>query len=156
MTKSTRVKEILVEPLKPFSSQKILREVFADADRYIKIMDPWVSDRSFDPLLQVKESVSIHFLTSHTGCKEKERRLIRFMKNLQVEKPRFNLRKAKGEEIHDRWIITEEHVWSLSQSIKDFGRKETIALIAPHSKQVKKKVEKFFDSLWKKGIKIIT
>lgn len=156
LTKSTRLKEILVEPQKPFSSQKILGEIFADADRYVKIMDPWVSIRSFDPLLPVKEGVSILFLTSHTGGKEKERRLIRCIKNLQVEKPKFSLRKAKGEEMHDRWIITEENVWSLSQSIKDFGRRETIALIAPHSKQVKKKVETFFDSLWKKGIEITT
>jgi len=38
--------------------------------------------------------------------------------------------------------------------MKDIGRRETIAFIAPHSKQTKKKVESFFDSLWEKAIEI--
>ena len=150
-----KAKEILLEPRRPFSAQKALRDVLADADRYVKILDPWVSDRSFDPLLFVKNNVKIQFLCSQIGGKKKERRLVRSVKDLQLEKPMFSLRKARGEEMHDRWIITEKGIWALSQSIKDFGRRETIAFIAPHSKQTKKMVESFFNSLWEKAIKIV-
>ena len=147
-------KEILFEPGRPFSAQKVLREILAEADRYVKILDPWVNDRSLDPLLDVKNGVKIQFLCSQTGGGEKERRLARSVKSLQVEKPLFGLRKAKREEMHDRWIITDKGIWSLSQSMKDIGRRETIALIASHSTQMKKKVESFFDSLWEKAIAI--
>jgi hypothetical protein len=154
VAKPKRLKEILIEPEKPYSSQKILREVFASANRYIKIADPWVSARSLDPFFDIKEGVIIQFLCSYTGGREKERRLVRCAKNLQVEMPNFSIRKVEGEEMHDRWIITEDGIWSLSQSLKDFGRRKTIALIAPYSTQTKKKVESFFDNLWKKGISI--
>ena len=147
-------KEILLEPGKPFSAHKVLRDILANADRYIKILDPWVNERSLDALLHVKNGVKIQFLCSETGGREKERSFARSVKSLQVEKPLFNLRKAKREEMHDRWIITDRGIWSLSQSIKDIGRRETIAFIAPHSKQMKKKVESFFDSLWEKAIEI--
>jgi len=150
----TESKEVLLEPGKPFSAQKILRDMLANADRYIKILDPWVNERSLDALLHVKNGIKIQLLCSQTGGREKERRLARSVKSLQVEKPFFNLRKAKREEMHDRWIITDKGIWSLSQSMKDIGRRETIAFIAPHSKQTKKKVESFFDSLWEKAIEI--
>lgn len=155
LEKPKRLKEILMESGKPFSSQKALKEVFASANRYIKIVDPWVSARSLDSLFEIGKEVKIQFLCSYTGGREKERRLIRCAKNLRVEMPNFNIRKIGGEEMHDRWIITEDGIWSLSQSIKDFGRGKTIAFIAPHSNQTKKKVESFFDSLWKKAISII-
>jgi len=148
-------KEILLEPRRPFSAQKALRDLIVDADRYIKILDPWVNSRSFDPLLYAKKGTTIQFLCSHTGGREKEGRLTRSMESLQVEKSRFSLRKARQEEMHDRWIITDKGIWSLSQSIKDLGRRETIALIAPHAKQTKKMVESFFDSLWEKAIEIV-
>ena len=150
----TELKEILLQPGKPFSAQKVLRAMLAGAGRYVKILDPWVNDRSLDPLLDVKNGVEIRFLCSLTGGGEKERRLARSVKNLQVEKPTFSLRKAKREEMHDRWIITDKGIWSLSQSMKDIGRRETIAFIASHSKQMKKKVESFFDTLWEKAIEI--
>lgn len=149
-------KEILLEPGRPFSAQKALRDILADANRYVKILDPWINDRSFDPLLYVKNGVKIQFLCSQTGGREKNHRLTRSAKNLQAEKPKFSIRKAKREEMHDRWIITDNGIWSLSQSIKDIGRRETIAFIAPHSKQTKKMVESFFDTLWEKAIEIAT
>lgn len=149
-------KEILLEPGKPFSAQKVLRDIFADANRYVKILDPWVNDRSLDPLLYVKNGVKIQFLCSQTGGREKKHRLARSAKNLQAEKPKFSIRKAKREEMHDRWVITDKGIWSLSQSIKDLGRRETIAFIAPHSRQTKKKVESFFDTQWEKANEIAT
>jgi len=151
----TKLKEILLKPGRPFYAQKVLRDILTDADRYVKILDPWVNGRSFDPLLYVKNGVKIQFLCSQTGGREKERRLTRSARSLQVEKPKFSIRKAKREEMHDRWIITDKGIWSLSQSIKDFGRRETIAFIAPHSKQTKKMVESFFDGLWEKAIEIV-
>lgn len=149
-------KEILLKPGRPFYAQKILRDILADANRYVKILDPWVNDRSFDPLLYVENDVEIQFLCSQTGGREKNHRLARSARSFQAEKPKFSIRKARREEMHDRWVITDRGIWSLSQSIKDIGRRETIALIAPHSKQTKKIVESFFDTLWEKAIEIAT
>ena len=110
----TESKESLLEPGRPFSAQKILRDILADANQYVRILDPWVSDQSLDPILHVKNGVKIQFLCSQTGGREKERRLVRSVRNLKVEKPMFSLRKAKREEMHDRWIITDKGIWSLS------------------------------------------
>lgn len=148
-------KESLLEPERPFSAQKVLRDILADANQYVKILDPWVNDHSLDPLLHVKNGVKVQFLCSQTGGRKKEHRLIRSIRDLKVEKPMFSLRKAKREEMHDRWIITDKGIWSLSQSIKDLGRKQTIAFVAPHSEQIKKSVSSFFDRLWGKAIEII-
>lgn len=147
-------KEILLEPRRPFSALKALRDILADANRYVKILDPWVNVRSLDPLLNVKNSVKILFLCSHTGGKERNR-FIRSAKSLKTEKQEFSIKKARGEEMHDRWIITDKGIWSLSQSMKDIGRKKTTALIAPHSKETRAKVESFFDALWKNAIEIV-
>lgn len=150
----TELKESLLEPGKPFSAQKALRDILADANQYVKILDPWVNDQSLDPLLHVKNGVKVQFLCLQTGGRNKEHRLIRSVRDFKGEKPMFSLRKAKREEMHDRWIITDKGIWSLSQSIKDLGRKRTIAFVAPHSKQIMKKVSSFFDSLWEKAIEL--
>jgi len=150
----TEPTESLLEPGKPFSAQKVLRDILVGANQYAKILDPWVNDHSLDPLLHIKNGVRIQFLCSQTGGRKKEHRLIRAVRDFKVEKPMFSLRKAKREEMHDRWIITDKGIWSLSQSIKDLGRKRTIAFVAPHSKQIMKKVSSFFDSLWEKAIEL--
>jgi hypothetical protein len=147
-------KEFVIEPKTPYSTQKLLEDVLSDAQVYVKIIDPWVSVETLDPLFVIKNDVMIKLLCSNTGGK-KENRLIKTVKKFKIEKPYFTIKKAVKEEMHDRWIISEKGIWSLTQSIKDIGRKDTIAFIAPSSNQTKKRVELFFDSLWSKAKNLI-
>jgi hypothetical protein len=145
---------VILEPEKPFSALKTVEEKIAKAKQYVKIMDPWVSMHSLDPLIKAQEHVIIQFVCSHTGGKRKERQIKRRVNILKKERDRFHLKKAHKEKMHDRWIITDRGIWSLSQSIKDLGKKPTIGLVSSHSDQIKVKVEAFFAQLWETGIEI--
>lgn len=144
--KETTLKEefIFREP-KPFDVYKTIEKIMCLAKNEVKIMDPYV-DKSLFPLYfsDVMTKVTIKILTMQMFDKFKE-----VAKKFKQQKENFEVRSS--EEVHDRYLIVDDRVWMLGQSLKDAGKKP-LTIIEVEDAQA---ITDIFNRLWNKSPKII-
>jgi len=152
--KKKAAKEIVLLPKRPFTGLRELKNILKNADGYVKIIDPYVGEETLDLLIDIPEKLSIRFLTSHTGGKDKERRFRRLCQKFKIERPRFEIRKCDPKLIHDRFILTRRKGWSVGTSLKDIGKK--LSMIKDMSSQVKAEMETIFEKIWSNSHELLT
>lgn len=152
--KKKAAKEIVLLPKRPFTGLRELKNILKNAEGYVKIIDPYVGEETLDLLIDIPEKLSIRFLTSHTGGKDKERRFRRLCQKFKIERPGFEIRKCDPKLIHDRFILARRKGWSVGTSLKDIGKK--LSMIKEMSSQVKAEMETIFEKIWSNSHELLT
>lgn len=144
--------ELLVEPSTPFSSQQPVKEILANVQGYVKVVDPWVDEYTLDILLNVPKDVPIMLLTENIGGDETARSFIRSCKRFMVERPRFQIRKCDKGLLHDRYVIGQNKAYNIGSSLKDLGKRlSSINEIT----ETKPAVEEQFNRIWAMSNKLL-
>ena len=122
--------------------QDVLKAILrAETGSYVKVMDPYTIPETLDLLALVRAGTMVQVLcgkrTATPGLRSKAEALRRGGLNIEVRVD------AKGV-FHDRFIATERGVWSVGQSLSDFGRKASYLsrIDEPRS------LEQYFEECW--------
>jgi len=129
--KEGSIEILYFEPEKKFTSKRILsKNILDNLQGEVKIVDPYCSERTLDVLKDIKNNVSIKFLTRIENLREKEKkRFVRELKDFKTEKKNIKFKNYPRADIHDRYIISSKFLIILGHSIKDLGNKESFAVV---------------------------
>lgn len=154
-TKPTKItpRAIVIKKGKPFSAMKEVEEIFEKARGYIKVMDKWTSDKTLDFFWRAA-SVPIKILTCIIEEKSVPRFQVAYRRIKEERGTDFEIRKCKPEELHDRYLITQDELWTSGPSLKDLGSKSWGTITEVKDKQKKAEIEKIFDELWLRAVEV--
>jgi len=130
--------EIIYSESRPFDAFIDIKKIMANAEKEIKIIDPYIDQGLFTLYLSdVKAQVDIKILSKKVKDKVKA-----VAKVFKKQKNNFEIRSTQN--IHDRYIIVDNRAWIIGQSIKDAGNKplSIIELRDPSNAQT------LFSKLW--------
>lgn len=155
--KETPVDLFYFEPGNKYKSQKILSEdIFSQLKGELKIVDPYCDKRTLD-ILENAGTNNVKFLTQlkniHDG--RKKRSFIREVRAFQSAYPNFEFKDYQNNDIHDRYIISDDSIVIVGYSLKDFGKKETFAVILDKNMDIHNQLIKNFDDKWNNSSSII-
>ncbi len=132
------------------SKKKLTDLVKSLKAKQLKICDPYYGERTLDVL---EESVRAHkkalFLSHMTN--ENQSKFKREFAYLKKQYPnKVEMRIFPKKELHDRYILCENSFLLMGQGIKDIGNKESLVLLIDDrfGKEIRKELEKTFDSRW--------
>jgi len=148
------VKLFYFEPGERFSSKKILSERILDSlDGDLKLVDPYCNERTLDVLKDIGDK-RVKMLTRLENIREKKRnRFLRELNDFKFENKNVEFRNYPFTDIHDRYIISSDHLVILGHSIKDLGNKESFAIVLNKmtSRNIVEALEENFNRRWKKS-----
>lgn len=139
-----------ISPGTPWSTQRTLRSFLKEhVTGILLVIDPYVSEDTLDVLADV--TVPIQVLASNLGRRGKEENFARAYKSFRREKKgQVDLRQIGREELHGRYILTDNRGWVVDHSLQDLGSKP--ALILPlHLENVFAQVHSHFSKLFQKA-----
>jgi hypothetical protein len=114
--------QILIRAGERFKANRMLREIFASAQKELSILDPYVGPPLFDLLEEHAPRLQIRIVTSE---RIKPTAISSYMA-FRSQYPRSELRVMTEDKLHDRYILWDEsHGVHLGHSIKDLGEKDT-------------------------------
>ena len=118
------------EPDKRYSSKRVLsKDILKTLKGELKIVDPYCGIRTLD-ILSSTQNQSIKFLTRLENLRNRDRRrLIRDINDFKPEYLNIEFRNYPNQDIHDRYIISDDLLVILGHSIKDLGSKESFSII---------------------------
>ncbi|MGA2504022.1 MAG: hypothetical protein ABSG01_08015 [Anaerolineales bacterium] len=118
---------LYIEGGKPFTTRKKLEEIIHDLKGDICICDTYLGERSFDIISSLPKECKLKFLTSHlSGDPEKIRRV---QKDFLIEHPKSEFRLYQKQDLHDRYIVTNNNLLIIGHGIKDIGNRESFIII---------------------------
>ena len=137
-------KERIIAEVKPYEAYKEIERIIRLCRNELAIIDPWVDEELFSLYLEgVPTSASIKIVTQHmTGKFEAVAR------KFSQQRKQFGVRL---HDIHDRYIMVDDRVWLIGQSIKDAGRRPLAIIELGDVGQAKA----LFDRLWSSSKKVI-
>lgn len=143
------------EPGMKYSSKKLLKDnIFNSLTGELRILDPYCGERTLDMLKGIK-SKKVKFLTSlkHQNGKMAEQ-FLRELQDFKSENQNIEFRNYPYTDIHDRYILSLNHLVILGHSIKDLGSKESFAIVLDKSasQNIVDSVSENFNSRWQKSI----
>lgn len=125
-TKYTNV--FYFEPGKPYSNKRLLsNEIFSKLTGEIKIVDPYCDIQTLDLLKDIK-SDKIRILTVLGNLKDKRTRFLRHLNDFKKQFNNLELMDYSSGDMHDRYIIYQDGLVIIGQSLKDLGKKESFVV----------------------------
>ncbi len=143
-----------ISPGTPWSTQRTIRSFLKDhASGNLLVIDPYVAEETLDVLADV--TVPIQILAAKLGRGGKEENFSRAFKHFRREKKgQVDLRQISRDELHGRYLLTDNRGWVVDHSLQDLGSKP--ALIMPlHLENVFSQVRSYFSKLFLRGTLII-
>jgi len=141
------------EPEKKYTSKRILsKNIIGSLKGELKIVDPYCGERTLDVLSDI--DINVKFLTRLENLKEKQRkRFLRELEDFKSEYPNVEFRDYPYPHLHDRFIISSNHLVLLGHSIKDLGSKESFAIVLnkDSSKDIFGILIEVFNRRWKEA-----
>lgn len=142
------------EPDRRFTSKRMLsKNILNDLEGELKIVDPYCGIRTLDILKEIGGK-EVRILTRVKNLKGKKRdRFLREIVDFKSENANIEFRTYPHKDIHDRYIISSEHLVMLGHSIKDLGRKESFAIVLnkDSSRNIFEAINENFDRRWKQS-----
>jgi len=127
----------------PYDAYKGIQNIIISARKELDIIDPFVDDSIFELYLyDVHPNVNIKLITRNMYGKFKE-----VAKRFKIQKPNFEIKTSN--EVHDRYLIVDDRVWVIGQSLKDAGMKP-LYIVELHDKYT---VLDLFKKLWNRAKK---
>ena len=141
------------EPGKKYVSKRILsRNIIGSLKGELKIVDPYCGERTLDVLSDIDNDIK--FLTRLRNLKEKEgEKFLRELEDFKSEHPNVEFRDYPYPYIHDRFILSSDHLVLLGHSIKNLGTKESFAIVLNKetSKDIFEALIGVFNRRWKEA-----
>jgi hypothetical protein len=140
------------EPGQKYSSKRILvTGILESLTGELRIVDPYCGERTLDVIKDVKAR-PIKFLT-RLGNINNANIKSRFLRELQDFKPEnadIEFRDYPNTDLHDRYIISPDHVVLIGHSIKDLGAKESFAIVLNQasSQNIHRALSENFEKRW--------
>ena len=118
------------EPGRRYSSKTILCEkILSELKGELRVVDPYCGLSTLDVLLRAKTKKA-KILTCIDNLRGNQKGL--FMRGLQdfmSDCKTIEFKNYSSSDIHDRYILADDQIVLLGQSIKDLGNKESFAII---------------------------
>lgn len=138
----------IFEKGKPYEALKVIGQIFCKSEKYIKLMDRWIGNKTLDYFVSTP-NVSIMILTTEIE------NMVAFeivLKRINDERNnKIEIRKCYRKDFHDRYIITDKELWSLGPSLKDAGYKTWGTITRADDEEKRDKINQKFDDLWEKS-----
>jgi hypothetical protein len=117
------------EPENRFSSKRILsKNLLAKIKGDFGIVDPYCGVRTLDILKEIDDR-NIKFLTKLDKLRPTQKtRFLRHLTDFKTECTHVEFRDYPSNDIHDRYIVSDDYLVILGHSIKDLGSKETFSI----------------------------
>lgn len=142
------------EPEKKYSSKRILsNDILLNLNGVLKIVDPYIGTRTLDILSHV--SNNIQFITRMDLLKSTQRnRMVREIKDYKSENHNIEIRDYKNNDLHDRYIVSDDYLVILGHGFKDLGNKESFAVLFDKNDNINvyDAMLENFNRRWKKAI----
>lgn len=143
------------EPGKKYTNKQILSEkVLSNLRGDLKIVDPYCGKRTLDILSNINGN-KIKLLTNIKTLNKKKNAFIREYRDFITEYPNIEIRDYSKGDIHDRYIISLDSLVLIGYSIKDFGKKETFAVILKNNNDIREQLSHNFNDKWNNSNSII-
>ena len=153
-SKEGSVEVFLFEPGKPFSGRsKLLKDVLAKLKGELRIVDPYCDVETLYLLQEVKNT-KVRFLTKKANLRDKEKRFFKALSQFQKEFPNREFKDYPDKDLHDRYIISSGGLVILGYSLKNWGNKESIAIVLHKdvSPNIFDALSKNFEEKWSKAV----
>lgn len=135
-----------------FSSKRILsKNLLARVEGDFGIVDPYCGVRTLDILKEIDDK-NIKFLTKLDKLYPNQKtRFLRHLTDFKTECNHVEFRDYPSNDIHDRYIISDDCLVILGHSIKDLGSKETFSIFLNEemAKDIVQDLRNNFNRRWK-------
>jgi hypothetical protein len=140
------------EPHKKFTSRILARNLLSSLKGELKIVDPYCGTRGLEILKELKQP--IQFLTQLDKLDSKDKKeLLQNLPDFKSEFPNIEIRNYSNNELHDRYIISDDALVIFGHSIKDLGNKESFAIFfrKDYVKNINESLIEVFNRRWKEA-----
>jgi hypothetical protein len=148
---------IYLAPNKPVTAESSLNNLIKSIKKgNLLITDPYYGLKTLKTLCEFAEyHKSVQFLTAQLGGGEKVSIVNNFLKDLKKEyKNKVEIRIYPNKnELHDRYILSQDIFFIIGQGLKDLGNKESliVGIEDKYGKDIRKILEKAFCERWDKS-----
>ena len=143
------------EPGKRYSGKHVLSEdVIGGLAGDLMIVDPYCGARTLDILRSAKGN-KVRVVTTLAQTKKiAVDKFKRELKDLRSEYPNIEFRDYMGKDLHDRYILSPQHLVILGHSIKDLGSKESFAIVISRGmcEEIVRTLSDAFEARWQKSV----
>ncbi|AIC14260.1 hypothetical protein [Nitrososphaera viennensis] len=146
-----------IEGDKPRTSHQTLKDIISKTKGTMKILDPYYGLKTLDMLEKLDHGTDIKFLTAQLGKNESAQKFSRELANFEKEHANILLgRYPRANELHDRYIITDDTLIILGHGIKDLGGRESFVLVFKGDKgrDLRNALNQKFTDRWQKSSKL--
>lgn len=131
------------------TARERLRDMFADLSGEIRVCDPYYGVQSLDVLEMIPDTCDVRFLTGIASGKGSK--ISSAISYFRKQYPHIEIRiYPKPSDLHDRYLIEEDHFWLLGHGIKDVGNKESfiVRIKSDHASDLISDLTSTFDERW--------
>lgn len=156
-SKEDHIEVFYFAPGSKFKSKNVLsKDILSDLKGELKIIDPYCDKKTLDLLEHTGQS-KIQFLTKLNNIRDerKKRSFLRELQDFKSDYPNIELRDYPHNDIHDRYVISNDAFVIMGYSMKDFGKKETFVSVFKNNKDIHGQLITNFDNKWDISITII-
>lgn len=143
-----------IEGDKPCIARKKIEEIFNSLVGEIIICDPYFGLRTVDIIALLNQQLIIRFLS--TNFDNHNNQLNRMLTDFKKEFPKFEIRVyPKSQELHDRYLISDNYLLIFGHGFKDIGTKESfiICLKREFVEDMVNEIITKFEERWKQAVK---
>lgn len=146
---------VRIEGGMPRTARIRLGETLSSLKGEVRICDPYYGIRTLDSLEHISKTCKVRFLTSKTD--EQITKINSAFKDYKKEYPNTEFRKLdKPNDLHDRYIVSNDILIILGHGLKDIGGKESfmISLDKNLVPDLLSEISKAFDQRWAYSLQI--
>jgi hypothetical protein len=145
-----------VEAGKPRTAHVQLTALFSSLKGRLRVCDPYYGTGSLFRLDLLTHCSPISFLTSTPDSKERAF-LPRSLNEFRQQHPDTEFRIYGGEDLHDRYLLTDDEIILLGHGLKDIGRSDSflVKLNRGLAQDMIEEVRDSFDAKWLRATPVI-
>lgn len=143
------LKTFIIKSGELYTGKRQLQELILEDTKHIKLCDPYVDTRTLDYFMGINKQIDIRILTQNIGRKPIDETVFKnYLEDFQKQYKNINIKIAKvnTKTLHDRYLITDDAVYSIGASLKDLGNKDTIIIQLPN--EIKEALNDNFEDRW--------
>jgi len=133
---------LLIEPERAYTSRRKVDELLKKWAGVIKICDPYLDPKTFDPLTAIPKGSQIRLLTKNVFETSRVRR------EIEAYRKEYSFLEVRvcQDNLHDRYVIVGDKLWLFGHSLNGLGKKE--AFIVGLGSDIRLHMEPVFDKRW--------
>lgn len=141
---------IVIDPERPHSTTRPVKEIMQKLTGDIRICDPHVSSGTLDYVAQSSQVASIKLLTENVQDSSRMKRDLAAL--TKEHSAKLEIRVSQAGQIHDRYILHKDGMLLVGTSLKDLGKKQS--LVVQLSTSFAAEMSRAFDREWNRATKL--